>query len=85
MFTDLCSSFSSFVFKIKLIKILLFRAYEICSTFQNLHNEITFIKEMLLKIGYNINIIDNTINKILWKIFYSNKDIYYLKYDEVGL
>ena len=34
-FTGLFSGFSSFIYKINLIKTLLFCAYEICSTFQN--------------------------------------------------
>ena len=33
------------------------------------------MKEMSLKNGYDINTIDNTINKFLWKKFSPNKDI----------
>ena len=39
-------SFVPFMYKINLIKMLLFRAYEICSNFQNFNNEIIFVKEM---------------------------------------
>ena len=68
-------SFIPLVYKVNFNKTLLLRAYEICSTFHNLHNKITFIKEMLLKNGYNINIIENTMHKFFVENFSPNKNI----------
>jgi len=69
-FTGLYSDYNSFtpaMYKIGLIKILLHRAYSICSTYQSFHNELQRIKSILTGNGYSLRLIDSAISKFLNK------------------
>ena len=71
-FTGLSSNFSSFtplLYKINLIKTLLFKSYNICSNFLLIHDEFIFIRKFLLHNSYKNNIIERCI-----KIFLNNKN-----------
>lgn len=92
--TGLGMNFKSFLpinFKINSIKCLLFRAYNICSSYLSFHNETSFLKSYFIKNGYPINIIDNQIKNFLNKQ-YSNipklssasRDIIYFKFPYCG-
>ena len=58
-------SFCSFNFKVNSIKTLLARAYSICSTYQNFHEELVFLRIFFKNNGYPINLFENCINKFL--------------------
>ena len=68
-------SFCSFNFKVNSIKTLLARAYSICSTYQNFHEELVFLRNFFKNNGYPIILFENCINKFLDKKYSdSNSD-----------
>ena len=52
-------------FKRGLVNCLLYRAWKICSTYLLFHQEITFIKNILLSNGYPETFLDSCINKFV--------------------
>ena len=68
--TGLSCNFSSFtlLYKINLIKTLLFRCFNICSNYVLINTKFNFIKDFLLKNGYKCNIIERYI-----KVFLNNR------------
>ena len=67
-FTGLTMSFFSFCckrFKLNSVKTLIFRAYNICSSYTSLHLEFQFLVDMFFQNGYPKSLIQNTINKFL--------------------
>ena len=93
--TGLGMNFKSFlpvIFKINTIKCLLFRAYNICSSYSSFHNEITFLISFFTKNGFPINIINNQIRKFLDKQYYNfpkpstvNRDTIFFKFPYCGM
>lgn len=70
--TGLYTNFDSFSpnnYKIGLVKILLHRAYSLCSTYASFHTELLQIKSILQGNGYCLKLIDTTISKFLNKIY----------------
>ena len=77
-FTGLGLNYHSFTylnFKINSIKTLLFRAYKLCSNWQDVHNEIEFLLEYFKLNGYPEALIFNVINRFLSSIFKEKSDI----------
>ena len=61
-------SFCPYLFKINSVKTLLFRAYSICTTYFDLHNEFQFLIDYFCKNGFPKNSIENSINNLLEKM-----------------
>jgi len=62
--TQLCMNFNSFVsisYRLSVLKCLLYRAFRICSNWQLIHTEISFIRSMLLRNAYPGWLIDRVI------------------------
>ena len=73
-FTGLGMNFFSFCtpqFKINSIRTLIFRAFNICSNFQNIHNEFEFLKSFFKCNGFPINLVCSHIKKFLAKQYSS--------------
>ena len=67
-FTGLYTDFSSLSpdkYKVNLVRILVFRAFHICSTYSNFHNELIRIKRILADNCFPRSIIDRVIKSIL--------------------
>ncbi len=62
-------SFSPLCFKFGLIFTLLFRAYQICSSFGAFHDEVLKLKSILRKNGYPLSLIDSVVSKFLNKLY----------------
>ena len=58
-------SFCPFNFKVNSIKTLLHRAYHLCSTFKDFHNEIEFLKQFFIKNGFPSNLFYSLVRKLL--------------------
>ena len=79
-------SFTSFLYKISLIKCLPDKSFKICNNWHSFHNDIENIKSNLIKNAYLPFLIDNVIKKYLDYKFSSNKnqlkdksDVHYFK------
>ena len=79
-------SFTSFSYKIILIKCLIDRSFKICSIWNSFHNDIENIKFNLIKNAYPPFLIDKVIKKYLDYKFSSNQnqlkdksDVHYFK------
>ena len=59
------TSFTSFLFKISLIKCLIGRLFKICNNWNSFHNDIEDIKTNLIKNAYPPFLIDKVIKKYL--------------------
>ena len=71
--TGLTTKFTSFIpieFKRNLVSTLAIRAYNICSNYFHLHEELNFIKEMLFKNGFNKGFADIYIGKCLQSLLH---------------
>ena len=71
-FTGVYTHFDSFipsVYKIGLLSTILFRYYSICSSFQLFHLEVLKFKNIFLKNGYPVKLLDSCIHKFLEKLF----------------
>ena len=84
-------SFTSFSFKISLIKCLLDRSFKICNSWNSFQNDIKSIKSNLIKNAYLSFLIDEVIKKYLNYKFSSNQkqvkdtsDIHYFKLPYIG-
>ena len=67
-FTGLFTPFSSFVplrFKVNLVRILVYRIYKICSSYQAIHIELERLKSILLLNGYPLHFISDNIRSAL--------------------
>ena len=67
-FTGLMTKFNSSIpnqYKRNLVTTLVIRAYNICSNYFNLHNELTLLEQFLFKNGFNSNFTCSVINKLL--------------------
>ena len=75
-------SFTSFSYKISLIKCLIDRSFKICNNWKSFHNDIENIKSNLIKNGYLPFLIDKIIKCLDYK-FSGNqnqlKDVHYIK------
>ena len=58
-------SFTSFSYKISLIKCLIHRSFKICNNWNSFHNDIENIKSNLIKKAYPLFLIDKVIKKYL--------------------
>ena len=58
-------SFTSFSYKISLIKCLIDRSFKVCNNWKSLHNDIENIKSNLIKNAYLPFLIDKVIKKVL--------------------
>ena len=80
------NSFTSFSYKINLMKCLIDRSFKICNNWNSFHNDIQNIKSNLIKNAYPPFLIDKIIKKYLDYKFSSNQnqlkgksDVYYFK------
>ena len=83
--------FSSFSYKISLIKCLIDRSSKICNNWNSFHNDIENIKSILIKNAYPSFLIDYVIKKYLDYKFSSNQnqlkdtpDVHYFKLPYIG-
>ena len=67
------TSFTSYSYKLGLIRTLIDRSYKINSTWLGFHQETTKIKDFLLKNSYPAHIIDKAINSTINKFFQFNR------------
>ena len=84
-------SFTSFSYKISLIKCLIDRSFKICNNWNSFHNDIENIKSNLIKNVYPPSLIDKVIKKYLGYKFSSNQsqlkdapDVHYFKLPYIG-
>ena len=84
-------SFTSFSYKISLIKCLIDRSFKICNNWNSFHNDIENIKSNLIKNAYPPSLIDKVIKKYLDYKFSSNQsqlkdapDVHYFKLPYIG-
>ena len=84
-------SFTSFSYKISLIKYLIDRSFIICNNWNSFHNDIENIKSNLTKNAYPAFLIDKVIKKYLDHKFSSNQnqlkdtsDVYDFKLPYIG-
>ena len=84
-------SFTSFSYKISLIKCLIDRSFKICNNWNSFHNDIENIKSNLIKNAYPPFLIDKIIKKYLDYKFSSKQnqlkdkcDVHYFKLSHVG-
>ena len=84
-------SFTSFSYKISLIKCLIDRSFKICNNWNSFHNDIENIKSNLIKNAYPPFLIDKVIKKYLYHKFSSNQNqlkdtsnVYYFKLPYIG-
>ena len=84
-------SFTSFSYKISLIKCLIDRSFKICNNWNSFHNDIEKIKSNLIKNAYPPFLIDKVIKKYLDYTFSSNQyqlkdksDVHYFKLPYIG-
>ena len=74
-FTGLGSNFFSFcplIFKVNALKTLLYRAFHICSSYQALHLELTFLTKYFCQNSFPNKLVSYHIRQFLWKQ-YDNK------------
>ena len=83
--------FTSFSYKISLIKCLIDRSFKICNNWNSFHNDIENIKSSLIENVYPAFLIDKVIKKYLDYKFSSNQnqlndksDVYYFKLPYIG-
>ena len=70
-FTGLSTKFSSFIplqYKRNLISTLAFRAFNLCSNYEGLHQELMFIKKFLFRNGFPLKFTETWIGKTLNKL-----------------
>ena len=84
-------SFTSFSYKISLIKCLIDRSFNICNNWNSFHNDIENIKSNLIKNAYLPFLIDKVIKKYLDYKFCGNQnqlkdksDVHYFKLPYIG-
>ena len=84
-------SFTSFSYKISLIKCLIDRSFKICNNWNSFHNDIENIKSNLIRNAYPPFLIYNVIKKYLDYKFFSNQnqlkyksDTHYFKLPYIG-
>ena len=84
-------SFTSFSYKISLIKCLLDRLFKICNNWNSFHKDMGSIKFNLIKNAYSPYLINKVIKKYLDHTFSSNQnqlkdtsDVYYFKLPYIG-
>ena len=84
-------SFTSFSYKISLVKCLIDRSFKICNNWNSFHNDIENIKSNLIKNAYPPFLIDKVIKKYLDYKFSSNQnqlkdksDVHYFKLPYIG-
>ena len=84
-------SFTSFSYKISLIKCLIDRSFKICNNWYSFHNDIESIKSSLIKNEYPPFLIDKVMKKYCDYKFSSNQnqlkdksDVHYLKLPYIG-
>ena len=84
-------SFTSFSYKISLIKCLIDRSFKICNNWNSFHNDIENIKSNLIKNAYLPFLIDKVIKKYLDYKFSSDQnqlkdksDVHYFKLPYIG-
>ena len=84
-------SFTSFSYKISLVKCLIDRSFKICNNWNSFHNDIENIKSNLIKNAYQPFLINKVIKKHLTYKFSSNQnllkdksDVHYFKLPYIG-
>ena len=77
-FSGVFTNFSSYMpktYKLGLVYTLIFRCFNLCSSYENFHKEISELKEIFKKNGYPSDFIDFCIKKFLNKL-YTKKQVY---------
>ena len=84
-------SFTSFSYKISLIKCLIDRSFKICNNWNSFHNDIENIKSDLIKNAYPPLLIDKVIKKDLYYRFSDNQnqlkdksEVHYFKLPDIS-
>ena len=84
-------SFTSFAYKVSLIKCLIDRWFKICNSWNSFHNDIESIKSNLIRNAYPLFLIDQVIKKYLDYKFSNNQnqlkdksDVHYSKLPYIG-
>ena len=75
-FSGVFTNFDSFIpilYKHGLINALIFCCFKICSSYENLHNEIVYIKEIFKHNRYPNNFVDRCIRKFFNKLHITKK------------
>ena len=70
-FTGLSTKFTSFVpmkYKRNLVATLTYRAFNLCSSYGNMHKELNYIKKFLFNNGFPLNFVDSWFGKTLSKL-----------------
>ena len=71
-FTGLTTKFSSYIplkFKRNLVSTLVYRAFQISSSFSNFHKEIKYLRQTLFKNGFPLKFTDVWVGKVLNKFY----------------
>ena len=77
-FSGVFSNFSSFIpdcFKFGLVHCLLFRSFNLCSSYAKFHEEVLSLKSVLSRNAYPMCFLDNCIGKFLNSVFRTKKSV----------
>ena len=77
-YSGLYLKWESFVprqYKRGLVNCLVHRAWQICSTYENFHREVEFIKSVLIANGYPENFISSSVHKYLSKKYQTKQQV----------
>ena len=74
VFTNV-DSFIPISYKHGLVNILMFRCFKICSSYEKLHNEIVYLKEIFKRNRYPNDFVDLCIKKFFYKHYITKKNI----------
>ena len=75
-FSGVFTNFDSFIlisYKHGLVNTLIFRCFKICSSYEKLHNEIVYLKEIFKRNRYPNDFVDLCIKKFLDKLYITKK------------
>ena len=76
-FSGVFTNFDSFIpisYKYGLVNTLIFRCFKICSSYEKLHNEIVYLKEIFKRNRYPNDFVDLCIKKFFDKLYTTKKN-----------
>ena len=71
-FSGVYTHFESFlptIYKFGMVYTLAYRCFKICSDWTKFHEELSFLKQVFLKNGYPLSLIDNCFKRFVDKLF----------------
>ena len=77
-FSGVFTNFDSFIpisYKYGLVNTLIFRCFKICSSYEKLHNEIVYLKEIFKRNRYPNDFVDLCIKKFFDKLYTTKKKL----------